>query len=425
MTWEASQQRWRKMFKGHIYTVACATLGTPPTKEASVVAANRWWQDKHAGLVSESAAPDYATLAAMWQYLETDTLPDYAPPALRDMVARGERRGHDLADRVLAELDAIEDTTPRQKRPTASRETIGALAGVFHGEDIARARNGVIEARTCEGNRTLLDHFVRFVGGGLPASAITERTISGYNSELLRQTLSSSARTQRMRTARRFITWLWEHRHIDEVPRNLRSRFSYGSDAVEVEAFTFAEVKSILAGATGGVVRLYVLLMLNCAYLQTDIAELRDTDVDWVAGTITKRRVKTRKQKKVPVVTYPLWRETFELLKKYRSGSEYVLLNKRGKQLVIAKLKESGGYSHTDSMSRLIQPVLKAAGVTKSIKFFRKTGSSLMETHPVHYRFGEEFLGEAPKTIAKKHYIAMPTTQFSGAVVWLGEQLGL
>ena len=48
MTWEAPKSRWRKMHHGKIYTVSCDLLGTPPTKEASYLAANAWWQSKRA-----------------------------------------------------------------------------------------------------------------------------------------------------------------------------------------------------------------------------------------------------------------------------------------------------------------------------------------------------------------------------------------
>src|SRR5579875_2203227 len=46
MTWEKAKFRWRKMYRGKVYTVSCEALGVPSTKEASYQAANAWWKEK-------------------------------------------------------------------------------------------------------------------------------------------------------------------------------------------------------------------------------------------------------------------------------------------------------------------------------------------------------------------------------------------
>ena len=53
MTWEGSKRRWRKMYKGKIYTVSCESLGCPPTKLESYQQANQWWLAKKVEIDSQ------------------------------------------------------------------------------------------------------------------------------------------------------------------------------------------------------------------------------------------------------------------------------------------------------------------------------------------------------------------------------------
>ena len=48
MTWEPAKARWRKMYRGRMYTVSCYRLASPPTKVGSYKAANDWWVAKRA-----------------------------------------------------------------------------------------------------------------------------------------------------------------------------------------------------------------------------------------------------------------------------------------------------------------------------------------------------------------------------------------
>jgi len=63
-----------------------------------------------------------------------------------------------------------------------------------------------------------------------------------------------------------------------------------------------------------GRTRLYILLMLNTGCTQVDISELKQSEVDWQRGRITRKRSKTAKHESAPVVEYPLWQETFVLI---------------------------------------------------------------------------------------------------------------
>jgi hypothetical protein len=50
MTWEPVPRRWRKMYRGEVYTVSCRELDAPETKDGSRGQANEWWTAKRAEL---------------------------------------------------------------------------------------------------------------------------------------------------------------------------------------------------------------------------------------------------------------------------------------------------------------------------------------------------------------------------------------
>ncbi len=146
-----------------------------------------------------------------------------------------------------------------------------------------------------------------------------------------------------------FVFRLSEHGMIP-LPGNLRRlRFVTGQDDDEdstPEHFEAHEVRELLTACNSERTRLYMLLCLNCGMYQNDISELRDRQVDWTAGTITRKRSKRRKGGYK--VKYPLWPETFELLKKHRSGKERVLLSEEGNPLVDYKVRD-----HSDGEKKM------------------------------------------------------------------------
>src|SRR5271157_106385 len=82
MTWEAPKRRWRKMYKGHIYTISCDALGCPPTKAESYQAANQWWIDKKAELESQKPTCEFShevkTLEHRRDWLRKHGYPEHA-----------------------------------------------------------------------------------------------------------------------------------------------------------------------------------------------------------------------------------------------------------------------------------------------------------------------------------------------------------
>ena len=146
--------------------------------------------------------------------------------------------------------------------------------------------------------------------------AIDGPALASYREHLL--TLVDSGKLapysarDRLADAKQFVRWAWELELL-ELPRILESKsFAIAVTAPVVETFTSEEIRELLV-ASSETTKLYLLLMLNCGMQQGDIAELRQDEVNWETGRLTRQRSKTRKHNadKVPTVSYQLWPETF------------------------------------------------------------------------------------------------------------------
>lgn len=355
MTWEPAKSRWRKMHKGKLYTVSCDTLGCPRTKAESYQAANAWWESRLAGLTpshphatvlqdldskiawSDRHEPENAsTLRRHREYVQDDTAGEI-PWGVTSDVGRAVWN-----DRLMR------DTAPNPATPT-----IEGLSQTWIEGERSKAAGGLLKPRSFANSRTYCLYFTRFVGESLPPSDIGESTVDAYYHDLLRKVadgdISPSTARDRMKVAVRFIKWLWERRCV-ELPRNLNRTFRFNVTAPVIETFTREEVGTLLATAKGQN-RLHVLLSLNCGMYPGDIAKLRDDEVDWTAGTITRKRSKTQTQQTVPTVTYPLWDKTARLLREHRSGGPVVLLNSKARPWLRESVKPDGSVSFSDVLS--------------------------------------------------------------------------
>jgi len=445
------------MHRGKVHTVTTEKLGCPPTKEASYLAANEWWRGRLADLtrhphhdrinelsrskvVAERLGERDEAERLAQQITQVERTPEWDDPEPEwpaDRIAMARVLGITVPDdlnphaahmifgdgRVWAERFKRAD-------PNASNnaaDTIEALSRQWNEMETGRCRTGQMKPRTLSNNRVNVEHFVGFIGGPMVPTAINEATIERYYGGLLQRVgageLSASNARARMGTAIRFVRWLWEQRKL-ELPRNLDREWRFGGHAPVIVVFTKEEIRQLLAAATGQN-RLHVLLMLNCGFYPTDIAALRDDEVDWERGIIHRKRTKTRTHGTVPTVSYPLWSDTFRLLKEHRSGSGIVLLNERKREWIRSSVGDDGKVKFTDVISVSLDALLKRAGTTKPVKSLRKTGATLLESHADFARFVGLYLGHAPRTMAEKHYADPDRAGFDRAVGWLGEQLGI
>jgi integrase len=302
----------------------------------------------------------------------------------------------------------------------------------------ARVDAGQMTAARCANNRTCLEQFKAFIGPQANVEGINAAKLEGFYQQCLVKIAAGRKQAEGgwsvsyardvFSVARAFIRWLVERGTIDP-PRNLASKsFKFGSPAKAVQTWTVDEFKAAIDAAPGKL-KLALLLMANTGATQEDVSDLKDTEVDWRAGRIIRKRSKTAACENVPVVNYRLWPQTFELLTKYRSGTERVLLTEQGEHYVRTRLREDGKLSKADGfasnyvhLKRKLGRVLP--GFNRPLKQLRKLGATLLGNHPDYGRFQSYFLGHSPRTVADRSYVVPSQEMFDKAVTWLGQQLG-
>lgn len=469
MTWEPRPRRWRKMHRGVVYTVSCEALGVPETKESSYQAANAWWQRRRAETEADRpphphndvlteleerlswarrhhAADDAARIAeqieAVGRMADAPTaeveevfldkgqirgrielarrfgvdVPDGLPAVVRDMIF-----GDRLVWEDRTQIDIDEPKIPEDR-------TVAAAVDRYLAMKRAEAESGQIRVTSYQPIRDRLPHFKNYVGD-VDAGKIDERTLSGFHAHLLDRMGSGDFSQQYaahiLSAARSFVRHLWRERTLEALPRNLDT-LAIKVDGREIETFDLGALDTILDAAVERT-RLYLLLMLNCGMYQSDVAAVKQSQVDWAGGKITRKRTKTEREKKVPTVSYLLWDETFRLLKKYRSQDPILALtNENGAALLRRPLRENGRVSRTDNIKKGYERLCKCLRIEEPmpLMYLRKTSASLLETHETFGRHAQYFLGQAPQSLAERRYAKPSPEQFDRAVRWLGLEYG-
>jgi integrase len=197
----------------------------------------------------------------------------------------------------------------------------------------------------------------------------------------------------------------------------------FGSPLKAVTTWAADEFERAVDAAPGKL-KLALLLMANCGMTQKDVADLRDDEVDWQAGRITRRRSKTANRENAPVVSYKLWPVTLSLLKKYRSGKERVLLTEQGQPFVRTRFNAAGKQVKADGIASNFVHLKKRLKLKRPLKELRRLGATLLAKHKEYGRFSSFFLGHSPRTVADRHYVAPSQDRLDEAILWLGKQLG-
>jgi integrase len=490
MTWDARNRRWRKFYKGRrIPPVSCKQLSEwsgkplPETKEGSYQVANAWWLQKKAeidgdppdrygdvfetltrrrdwarrkGMDAEArfigrcidliergepafirrmtddlTADDMEDLARGYQLVNELVLDLPHDCGGHDPDASDDCLGHELEAREAIHLDSIlwnDRVTRDDPEPVPEDRTVGGLTRRFLDAELLRYNAGYLSASEYDLIRLCVEAFRDWAGPESAVERIDARRWEGYWAHLLGAGISREYKLKRLRHARNLLAWAHELGEMPLLP-NLHSRkYRFGGGAKAVPTMRPEEVRMLVERATGQL-KLHLLLMANCGMYQIDISELRQEEVDWDAGRITRKRTKERNEVNVPIVSYKLWPRTLELLREHRSGdAERVLLTKSGRPWVVDRIEE-GRRVKGDSIATNyahLRRKLKGEGVdVKPLKVLRKTSASLLDTDEVYGRYAEMFLGHAPRSIVDRHYRNPSGEIFDQAVTWLGEQYGL
>jgi integrase len=445
MSWEGPPNyRWVKMYKRVRYRIHCADLGLPEghwTEERSYQAANEWWGRKRAEIDAAATPSPMVVALEEWRGAPFETELDLATTALAFVQAHEDRPPpQGFAEKVLGE-DHVRRLRERAAAlfdgPSAPPErTIGGQADRWSTARATEARTGVRSADNAQNQRIALEHFCRFAGRNTPVEAIDhglwERWYVHCAGQMAKRDndrkagWSASYAAKVFAVARVFVRWLHESGVLAELPRNLSvQRHRFERPAKRIETFTNAEIHALLDAASEPQ-RLNLLLMLNTGCTQKDISDLRKDEIDLRAGTITRRRSKTRNQRHAPTVTYHLWPCTLELLRKHLSADpEIALLTRNGTRWVRKEMHADGRCNKADMIDNAFAKIQKRTGISKPLKLFRKTSATRLMENPRYRDLRHHFLGHAPATVADRHYAAESAPLLAEAVKWLGEQYGL
>lgn len=420
MTWYASGRRWRKCVGGKWYSVSCRQLGVPETKEASWRAANEWWE-REQGLLGLPSEDERLTRAAQVSRLVQDfgkLDEDARKSAVEALLGVGEYdRLRSQSDAILAGMDAA---SPQRTVSVQVESWKTLLRSACQSGQLSEGRYDAYERK--------IKPFVRWIGPDCAIDAIDEAKLEDYfnhlSSKVREEAYSPSYAHELLMTAKQFIARLAEMKLL-ALPGNIRSRrFRFNhSAASRIETFTVGELRELLEAATQRT-RLYLLLMLNCGMYQNDIAELRDDEVDWRAGTVTRRRSKTR-ERNAPIVTYRLWPETLVLLKRHKSGGPLVLTTDEGNPLVRYSL-DGEKFSRYDVIQSAWTRLAEKLGKRKhrlGMKHLRKTSSTLLGEHPRYKFYTTHFLADSPKGMTMKHYVVPSDAEFFESLEWLRSRI--
>ena len=281
---------------------------------------------------------------------------------------------------------------------------------------------GRIKSSTIDGIVLGLGRFERWVGALTPIASIDEATLTGFYNHLAgeieagRVALGTAKNT--MLNTKAWVRKQWEARRI-ELPRNLGSRDL--CIRVDRKAITVLDVATVrrMYEAAPPMLKLCILLSLNCGFNQVDISNLRHAEVDWTAGTITRKRSKTADHADTPTVRWRLWPITLKLLKEHRMPHpELVLLSPKGRPLI-----HGSGLRRWDRIAFAWKQTRKKLGLLRAeYRQLRRTAATMLGSHPTYGRYAQYFLCHARSNVADAHYVKPDQASFDGALAWLEQQ---
>ena len=456
LTWDKAGQRWRRKYKGRYFY---GKRGVKKSDENAYRLAGEEYLKWRAEIDKDLDANkpyrrEYELALSMrkemadWCLLEGDTAEhDRITKEMETLNAMFSRTKppalnraagifvYPLAFKTAQEKilwsDRIDSLKAYQKWTGATEhsKTIAGNLDTYLASRKKEATAGVIKPAYYALMELRLAHFRSFTGG-LAVEMLNAHTLTSFVNELDKKDISPSYAHGILTSVKGFVRWLATNEVIEHLPRNIDA-LQIAVQLAEIVPLTKDEITA-LTTASNDRTRLYLLLMLNCGFGQQDIADLKHNEVDWVKGRIIRQRSKTRSKKnrpnvKVPKVNYLLWRETFALLKQFKSEHpDLVLINENGSPLRQRGFRADGTTHNLDNVKKAYQRVCDKLGVPcKPLKLLRKTGASKLDEHKDYGRYAQYYLGHAPMSVADSRYVAPSVKQFDNALRWLGKQFGI
>lgn len=221
---------------------------------------------------------------------------------------------------------------------------------------------------------------VKAVGAGTHADKLTPADFGRIKATICTAYKSPTTRTLAVTLTKMMFRWGVQNEHIKAAP-NFGSDFTGAPKRARAAArreagrvtFEPHEIRRLLKAA-GIHLRAMVLLGINCAMTQAEIAALTQAEADLKHAIINTTRPKTGELR-----TCPLWPETIAAIRKSMAErrepadprhAPLLFLTQAGNPWLQVELDDAHKLSRTDSIGLLFSRLAKATGVT--IKGFGK-----------------------------------------------------
>ena len=264
-----------------------------------------------------------------------------------------------------------------------------------------------------------LADFEKWIGGVTSVKEIDGPKLLAYKSHADKQIAQGvwqpKTAAHKLEAVKCWVRWLWTTDSLRKLPKVLHSKEAWGIKVPtkKIKDFTVPHVKQLLAGASPRT-RLYLCLGLNCGMTQTDIANLRRDEIGLAAGTITRKRTKTKEYDDVPEVTYKLWKSTRELLQQHMATEgDLALVGEGGRPLLCVTLDKK-----TDAVRSAFARLLTKTSIRGTFKMLRKSSAGLLANR-AWSSLVDLFLGHAAAKLSDKHYAKAAMGRLAQATRWL------
>ena len=275
----------------------------------------------------------------------------------------------------------------------------------------ARYQRGEVSASHFSKVTSFVQNFAAYVGTERLFRTVMELELNDFRNHILSLPLSdpksfSKGKPIRPATARDILwtvkslyQWAYELR-LCELPRNLKSFSKCPLPQPQIKTYSIEEVRRLWDAADQRL-RCFMALALNCGYGQTDISDLKVSDVEWEKGIIDRLRSKTGVRQR-----HKLWPITLELLQKERNpkaqGEDRVFTTSLGLPLVHDVIID-GKRKKSDSIKCCFWRVQNKTKINGGRGFYCLRKTAATEIEKIDPLVTEMFLGHTEKGM-KKHY---------------------
>jgi integrase len=406
------------------------------------------WYDHFGVPDNESKVPKQVAQFLEWldEQLEEPELPEAIPfmaflpsrPEFRqEFVAKAYtlfgREGYTLGTKWRERIRQLDESPSNAKQP----QTIEHWVGKYIQRLKSRGRSA-IKIGTAKDQIQKLGKFRELSDTSKHVTTITDEVVDKYAEDLDALDWEKPSKQSYFNSFRMFVRWICRQKNCDlykQEPGNLNSKESrfrerHGTGRKRLKKrgllWTPDEFKIVLKNVPQPY-RAYLVLMLNAGFRSTDLNALRKDDVHFKIGRITIQREKMNQNEASPVISYPLWPITVELIKEAMSDDPvFMFAGRNGNRLIVQKFVGDDPRSH-DNLSRYWGNNREGFGLAeKRLDFIRKTGSTEIER--INKGVETLYLGETLSTVQSIHYNfrdGEPCADLDSAIHELGVIFGM